>query len=363
MAALMLLGAAACGADDGGEPGLVQIAAHEVPTPDLGSCLPEADDVLCAAADRACGPFSATDRCGRQRQLACGTCDGAYDACVEGACVCEPEADADLCAAAAAECGALQRTDRCGQRRAVACGACPDGEACGADLRCACVPETDEAACARLGWACGRGTADDNCGQPRDLDCGGCDGQGAVCTDDHTCDCEPAPDAELCAALGLECGARTAADSCGQVREIDCGACAGPREVCTDDNVCACVPSADDDLCAAAGFACGPATLVDECGADRVLDCGACAGPGEVCTDDHVCACVPSADDDLCAAAGFACGPATLVDECGAEREVDCGACAGLGEVCTDDHVCACVPSADDDLCAAAGFACGPATL
>ena len=179
--------------------------------------------------------------------------------CVEGACVCdetsvdcahdmsngcEPaatcrcayEGDASFCERQRASCGSLSGIDNCGNRRIVACGgACEEGLRCGAEERntCgpgSCTPDSVGAICAGLGWECGKGQGTDTCGEVRDLECGPCPAT-FVC-DFHRCVQGLRP-YETCVAGGTRLG------ECGEglacVGSPDHAVCVG---ICGDDEDC-----------------------------------------------------------------------------------------------------------------------------
>jgi len=149
-----------------------------------------------------------------------------------------------------------------------------------------------------------------------------------VCYNDQDEDCDGIfddPD-ECCFCEGKECGD----DGCGN----SCGDCPD-NHVCTDDNVCVCVPACQ-------GKECG----TDGC--DGI--CGECP-PNHVCGDGQQCLCVPDCG-------GKACGD----DGC----KGNCGECP-VNHVCTAEQACVCVPNCDGKECGPDGCGdacgqCGPGT-
>ncbi len=105
----------------------------------------------------------------------------------------------------------------------------------------------------------------------------------------------------------------------------------------------ACTAASDAELCTRAAAECGPLTVTDSCGDERTLDCGTCTDP-DTCGGTgrpNQCGCVPETDQALCAAAN-GCEMGVFTDQCGADREVDCGACApDVSPVCTEG-TCVC---------------------
>lgn len=106
-------------------------------------CEPEDDVTFCANQGASCGNVMAADSCGQIRMANCGTCSGDDICRSNNTCgpACEPETDAQLCAAAGAACGDIVATDACGDERTVTCGTCPDGENC---LGNQCLPPDGE---------------------------------------------------------------------------------------------------------------------------------------------------------------------------------------------------------------------------
>ena len=105
----------------------------------------------------------------------------------------------------------------------------------------------------------------------------------------------------------------------------------------------ACTPASDAELCARAAAECGALTVTDACGDERTLECGQCTDP-DTCGgtgEPNQCGCEPETDQALCDAAN-GCEMGVFTDQCGNEREVDCGVCAiDVSPVCTDGE-CVC---------------------
>ncbi|MGC4119024.1 MAG: hypothetical protein QM765_31550 [Myxococcales bacterium] len=100
------------------------------------SCVPT---IVCGSDS--CGSY-ADDGCGDP--LSCGKCLSGLT-CQDHVCAkpCTAETDGELCGAAGAQCGTLSTTDRCGKARQVSCGTpCPAGTVCGGNAAkpnlCAC---------------------------------------------------------------------------------------------------------------------------------------------------------------------------------------------------------------------------------
>ncbi len=123
-----------------------------------------------------------------------------------------------------------------------------------------------------------------------------------------------------------------------------------------------CVPQTDEDFCANYRAFCGTYSNVDNCGLQREADCGTCVAP-EVCgaETENLCDCPTPTDDEFCTANGAECGFFTETDRCGVVTTVDCGSCMP-GSQCVANS-CECVPQTAPELCAEAGRNCGTATL
>jgi|GEM_PF-5880221 len=172
-------------------------------------------------------------------------------------------------------------------------------------------------------------------------------------------ECIPEDDSELC--QERTCGSLEVTDSCGMLRTIACGSCA-PGEMCdTSVGQCVsdCVPLDDTQLCDEANdIACGEATLVDNCGDDRQVDCGECQSG--TCMDNMCMGCVPQDDTAFCQEqydSMNACGMVTAPDNCNAERTIDCGNTCQEGEVCAGSTCC--VSPSDEEVCATLPVVCG----
>src|SRR6185369_7940687 len=110
--------------------------------------------------------------------------------------------------------------------------------------------------------------------------------------------CVPDPVATLCAG---QCGEIEVEEHCGLIHAVWCGECP-------------CVPKPDLELCSES--MCGSQLVIDNCGAERQIECAACP------------ACYPETDVQLCSAQGAVCGSIAADDGCGAPRLVEsCGAC------------------------------------
>lgn len=150
-----------------------------------GCTAPETDESLCDAAGYECGEGTFTDSCGRPRPVAsCGTCR-APETCDASwlephACSCVGEEDSVLCGRVGYACGPLTATDKCGVTRELDCGTCRAPATCNAQRKCFCEAETNDRFCTRRSWDCGSVTAADNCGTERTVSCGTC-GAGLTC--------------------------------------------------------------------------------------------------------------------------------------------------------------------------------------
>jgi hypothetical protein len=109
-----------------------------------------------------------------------------------------------------------------------------------------------------------------------------------------------------------------------------------PNDAQVDGDGAACLPEADGAFCARLGKNCGAVTAFDNCGARRtVASCGVCGSHFESCGGGwvaNVCGCRPESDWSFCTRLGTGCGPASGVDNCGAQRVV-----ATCGAPCAED--------------------------
>ena len=116
---------------------------------------------------------------------------------------------------------------------------------------------------------------------------------------------------------------------------------------------CECEAESDDELCG--DERCGLGVWTDNCGDEREVDCGAC--PDGLDCQDNQCVCPAESDDELCAGHDLNCGTQTLVDSCGDDREVDCGDCSEPDECMAGQ--CQCITEDDPELCLSLGYQCG----
>ena len=154
-------------------------------------------------------------------------------------------------------------------------------------------------------------------------------------------ECIPHAAAELCATAGAECGIASLEDNCGDTRDVDCGSCAEGAP-CGADNLCECVDTAAD-ICARLMKDCGTLDVTDECGEERTVDCGSCMDDEE-CGADNVCSC-PCTIDGQCIPDGMLnsantcqiCDPATADDDWTA---LAAGSACDDGQACTTGTTC-----------------------
>ncbi len=159
-------------------------------------------------------------------------------------------------------------------------------------------------------------------------------------------DCETLR-AQACGAAGATCGLLDGTTVCDE--PVLCGDCVAP-ETCGGDGVpnqCGCASESADEFCARLVATCDELTAADTCGVERTEDCGTCTPPA-TCGGGgtaNVCACPSQSDVDFCADNQAECGPLSAIDDCGAMRQVDCGACLPA----TTCVAGGCVPDRDDD--------------
>ena len=177
-------------------------------------------------------------------------------------------------------------------------------------------------------------------------------------------ECVPDSDADVCSSAGAECGEATLEDNCGQSREVDCGACENGA-ACGADNTCECVDPAAD-ICARLMKDCGTLDVTDDCGVDRTIDCGTCMD-GEECGADNVCGC-PCTIDGQCVPEGMVnpanpcqvCDPASASDDW---TGIAVGSACDDGLSCTTDTTCnadaECVGTLAADFCIIDGACLG----
>ncbi len=348
-------------------------------------CVGESDPQFCERLGKDCGPVSAPDNCGADRQAECGSCTGdeVCGALSAGVCAvppCVAEDDDAFCARLGKDCNGVSDKDNCNAERTADCGTCTGIEICGASTAnvCGappCVPESDSDFCQQLGKDCDGVTARDNCAQTRSVDCGTCSGA-EVCgaTSPNVCGeppCVGESNPAFCARLGKDCGSVTSVDNCGTARTTACGTCNG-SEICgaSTANVCGeppCVPETDELLCQRLGKDCGALPADDNCDVRRTAECGTCSDP-EVCGANtaNVCGCRAETNTAFCSRLGKNCGSVSALDNCGADRTATCGTCTG-GNICgpTLENVCGprpCVSESDDTFCSRLGKDCGSLT-
>ena len=219
-----------------------------------GVCICDAETLkeLCSSNQQECGRLTTIDRCGMERIVACGTCES-FETCASSngkkQCICNPSSDAELCSNASAECGELTATDECGIERTINCGSCTSPETCGGAEQpnsCGCKSESEAELCSQLELTCGSRTVEDRCSRMQIIECGTCElpqtcgGNGV----ENQCGCEPESDLNFCIQRNAECGKISGIDNCGQMRtDIECGNCSdgtcggGGKNRCGEDYV------------------------------------------------------------------------------------------------------------------------------
>ncbi len=240
---------------------------------------------------------------------------------------------------------------------------CDDGVGCTADVAIGNVADCTRACLSDVIEGChdGDGCCAAGCAAANDSDCSAacgdhvvqapetCDGDcPAACDDRDSCTVDllvgerPGCSAECVATPTSACigGDGCCPSGCDAAQDDDCGATCGngvvePSERCDGDCPTACAPDGDDDACTTnrlegdgcqARCAVGPLT---ECGGGD----GCCPGGCNFELDGD-CPPDPCGERvELCADADHVCGVLTVLDLCGAERELACGEC-GPGTVC-----------------------------
>ncbi|MEE2902981.1 MAG: formylglycine-generating enzyme family protein [Myxococcota bacterium] len=221
--------------------------------------------------------------------------------CSDGVCICNAETLEELCSINRQECGRLTTTDRCGKERIVACGTCETFETCAsADgvTQCICTPPSDEQICSDESAECGELTAVDACGTRRTINCGLCTAPD-ICggaEQANRCGCTGESESELCAQFNLTCGSRTVEDGCNRMRIVECGSCEPPQTCGGDgvENLCGCESESDLNFCIQRGAECGKVSGLDNCARMRVdVECGSCSngtcggGGKNLCGEDY----------------------------------------------------------------------------
>jgi hypothetical protein len=344
------------------------VASHcGVPGSDItGNCVPttcEAEGVTCGQIGNGCGDV-----------LSCGTCSGAGEECVDGACTvtgaCTPKTCADY--PEPGRCGPV--SDGCSGILNCPFPACANNESCGAQELgfCgvqSCTPVSCETALAdKPPGYCGfvsDGCAGElqGCATVCDTNAGescGVLGDGGVfvqiCgTGGGGASCDPMDQTTACQG---KCG--VVSDGCSST--YDCGNTCGQGQVCGANNVantCG-TPTCTASTCQSLNAACGD--IGDGCGG--TLHCGdTCPVPGDTCAGGGVpnqcgaAGCDPWDQATACAAADANCGLQT--DHCGGT--VNCGSCSN-GETCggggVQNHCGA--PPCHHYTCQELNATCGP---
>ncbi len=215
-----------------------------------------------------------------------------------------------------------------------------------------CVRPSDLELCRRAQAQCDAFTVEDECGELRDVDCGACVG-GAECANNQCPVCVGERDAELCMTQNFMCGSALITDRCGDERVVDCEDTCEENANCVD-NQCECTPDTSAVLCTREGTQCGAISVDNGCGEVVDVECDLCTGG---CRPDGTCPgdCEPVDPMVLCSSQGLECGTHMLQNNCGVQISVDCGGCNG-DSICNTSAQCECPqPSC-------AGIACGVAT-
>ena len=167
--------------------------------------------------------------------------------------------------------------------------------------------------------------------------------------------CQPPSNTALCASVGATCGPQTLVDNCGATRTLNCGAC-GASTTCSAGQ-CVCVAETNPQFCARVARQCGAVTAPDNCGAIRtVSSCGTCSSPLS-CNPAGQCACTRETDVAFCARRGVSCGTSSGADNCGMARSVACGSCTSPN-TCSAGQ-CSCAAESDVGFCQRLGATCG----
>lgn len=151
--------------------------------------------------------------------------------------------------------------------------------------------------------------------------------------------CVPETDQQLCLRAGFNCGVGQLTDNCGVIRGVACGSCAEGSECpSTALGVCDCADGSPEYTCATSE--CGDVPTTDNCGNPTTYPCGNTCEENESCGDSNACVC-----DEVAACAqvatGIVCGEVELPDgkTCGGQTTVQCG--CGNNADCREG-VCTC---------------------
>ncbi|HVE83789.1 MAG TPA: hypothetical protein VND93_13105 [Myxococcales bacterium] len=324
-----VVGGKAC--DDSGHPCAAGYACCQgaCVLPGDACCRSEPDADFCARLGKTCDPVTGADLCGSSRSTNCGACSGPATCGggglpnVCGVPGCTSESTAAFCSRLGKACGLVTAADTCGVPRTVSCGTCSTGVC----FQNQCCGDSDAAFCARNLKNCGAFSGTDACGQPRTAGCGTCPSPES-CTANNTCTCSTESDAAFCTRYGKQCGTYTNTDLCGSARTASCGTCSTPPNTTCSSNACVCTPEADAELCAALRVQCGTATGQDRCGRIRTVACPPCPSP-QTCGGGGTsgqCGCI-ALGAGSCLVTGAACcaGTCNSTGKC----------CRALGDACT----------------------------
>ena len=149
--------------------------------------------------------------------------------------------------------------------------------------------------------------------------------------------CEAENDSTFCQRLGRACGDVTDDDNCGDERTISCGGCAGANAYC-DEGQCECrVDACEADACGEMDNGCS-----------GTMQCGGCSSYGaNAFCDANSCECATNT-------CGTACGD---IDD-GCNGTLNCGGCNGANARCVNNE-CECTRNGCGAACGDIDDGCG----
>lgn len=177
--------------------------------------------------------------------------------------------------------------------------------------------------------ACGDGIVQPERGE--ECDNGAHNGDNGSCLADCTLASKCAID-ETIACADVECGVVQVVDACGLNRNISCGACEGEGLICHNNS---CVPGCDlsvAELELRCQNKCGVIETPDACGQIKSINCGENCGDGLACNHaDNTCVAPEQcAIDTAPYCETSTCGAATAIDNCGQKIFFDCSESEGV---------------------------------